>query len=132
MKTAAIISFFILCAFLFTQCASQSSIAQDRAKPTQEYEQYTSLYQALKSVPGVSVTGSEANANIALRGGAYGYSNPLFVIDNVIVGNYSRANAMVLPSNIKSIKVLNGLSATNIYGLEASSGVILIRTKASE
>ncbi|WP_339608673.1 TonB-dependent receptor plug domain-containing protein [uncultured Roseivirga sp.] len=135
MKATATILLLVLCTFLFTQCASQSSIAQDRVDPNKGFEQYSSLYQALKSIPGITISGTESRPNIVLRGGgAGGIANvqPLFVIDNVMVGtNYTQVNAMVLPSNIKSIKVLNSLASVNQYGQEGRGGVILIRTKSS-
>ncbi len=125
-KLSAII---LIAGFIFaTGCATGSG----GAGPADQrgFAQYTSLYAALRSVSGISVTGSESSPVISLRGGGSGSTaniQPLFVVNNQIMGNnYSQVNAAVLPANIKEIRILNGLSATNRYGQEGRAGVILI------
>jgi outer membrane receptor for Fe3+-dicitrate len=136
MKRLLKFSALVFCVLLLSNCASQSSGSSVRAEPEAKgYDQYASLYQALRSIPGVRVSGSESSPNIILRGGgAGGVDNvqPLFILDNVVLGsNYAQVNAVVLPTNIASIKILNGLAATNRYGQEGRGGVILIKTKTS-
>lgn len=70
-----------------------------------------------------------------------GNSHPLMIIDGVTLprsqldidarGTVSGGGALdvIDPNNIKSISVLKGLAATNRYGAEGNSGVILITTK---
>ncbi len=69
-----------------------------------------------------------------------GNSHPLLVIDGVPlprsnlrqVGNQISGGGVldvIDPNNVKSISVLKGLAATNRYGSEGNSGVILITTK---
>jgi TonB-linked SusC/RagA family outer membrane protein len=86
--------------------------------------------------------------NINLRGvnSIFGNSEPLYVIDGVIVNNSSTAVTQVgvsageasigtprladiNPNDIESIQILNGAGAGAIYGSRASNGVVLITTK---
>lgn len=98
---------------------------------------------------GVFISNPGANPNtrptIRIRGvGTIGFNDPLYVIDGVPVteglasSNTSRdrdirggTNIMNLinPNDIESISVLKDASATAIYGVRASNGVILIQTK---
>lgn len=123
------------CFLLLFFCAPGPS-QSNRQRAEKSFEQYTSLIQALRSIAGVQVSGSESSPNIILRGGGTGgVSNiqPLFVVDNVIIGtSYAQANSVVVPSNIQSIRILNGVAATTKYGQEGRGGVILIRTKSSK
>ncbi len=94
------------------------------------------------SNPGSNPT---ARPNIRIRGvGTLGYNDPLYVIDGIPLteGGASsvvardqdqRGNVNVLsminPNDIESISVLKDASASAIYGVRASNGVILITTK---
>lgn len=133
MKRIILLPILVMSVLLFTQCASQSPGSQDL--PKKGFEQYTSLFQALRSIGGITVAGTESNPNIILRGGGGGGManvQPLFVLDNVVIGtNYSQINSLVIPSNIESIRILGGASATNQYGQEARGGVIKIATKGA-
>ncbi|WP_345371746.1 TonB-dependent receptor [Algivirga pacifica] len=85
-------------------------------------------------VAGLQVTSSSgqpgAGHNVRIRGTSSitGGSNPLYVIDNVIVTNGS-ALATLNTSDIESINVLKDASAPAIYGARAANGVIIITTK---
>jgi TonB-linked SusC/RagA family outer membrane protein len=96
----------------------------------------------------VSTTSSDPNARptVRIRGvSTMGYNEPLYVIDGVpmteggtgsnidgrtttIRGEVNPLN-MINPNDIESISVLKDASASAIYGLRASNGVILITTK---
>ena len=124
----------LFCFLGLYSCGSSSSVSG--ANPREKsYDQYSNLAQALRSVAGVTVSGNDSNPNIILRGGGGGgvaEVQPLFVIDNVVIGNnYAQANSVITPSNIKSIRVLNGMAATNRFGQEGRGGVILITSKVS-
>ncbi len=103
-------------------------------------------------VAGAKITqtsGDPAGAmNISLRGinSISGGSDPLYVIDGVIVSNSSTAVtqtgnsvgeaqvgvpriADINPNDIETINVINGAAAAAIYGSRASNGVVLITTK---
>lgn len=95
----------------------------------------------------ISNPGSDPTARptVRIRGvGTLGYSDPLYVIDGIPLteGGASathgglqdmRTNinvfSMINPNDIESISVLKDASATAIYGVRASNGVILIQTK---
>ena len=101
-------------------------------------------------MPGVYVTGlssdPSARPTIRIRGvGTMGFNDPLYVIDGVpITEGYTGSDItsrqvtlrgdvnplnMINPNDIESISVLKDASASAIYGLRASNGVILITTK---
>lgn len=81
-------------------------------------------------VTGVNVaqnTGAPGSPlNIQVRGvGTIGNSKPLFVVDDVPVGDISYLNQ----NDIESIDILKDASAAAVYGARAANGVILITTK---
>ena len=83
-------------------------------------------------VAGLSVTragtGVGSAAKVVLRGNRSiaGSSQPLYVIDGVVVGG-SIAN--LSPDDIESITVLKGANAAALYGSRANNGVIVVTTK---
>ena len=97
------------------------------------------------SNPGSSPT---ARPEIRIRGiTTLGFNDPLYVIDGIAVteGLASSSLArerdmrgginiftMINPNDIESISVLKDASATAIYGVRASNGVILITTKRGQ
>ena len=97
------------------------------------------------SNPGSSPT---ARPTIRIRGvSTLGYNDPLYVIDGIPLtegGSSSSVSRvqdlrgdvnvfnMINPNDIESISVLKDASATAIYGVRASNGVILITTKRGE
>jgi len=89
---------------------------------------------------GVSVTttsGAPGNAStIRIRGGSSlsASNDPLIVIDGVPISNSNLGGspnilATLNPNDIETFTVLKDASATAIYGLRASNGVIIITTK---
>jgi TonB-dependent SusC/RagA subfamily outer membrane receptor len=91
------------------------------------------LIDYLRRVPGIQVTGSGNNADIRIRNAvtlSQGDASPLFVIDNIPVGNnYSQVASMVDVNDIKSITVLKDVASTSAYGLQGANGVIVIALK---
>lgn len=92
-------------------------------------------------VPGVYVTsnGGQPGGGISVRirgVGAINNSNPLYVIDGVIVnaGNNENSNplATINPNDIASIDILKDAASTAIYGARAANGVVLITTKRGQ
>ncbi|WP_431159232.1 SusC/RagA family TonB-linked outer membrane protein [Winogradskyella poriferorum] len=103
---------------------------------------------------GVRITGtggvSGSGSNIIIRGfsSITGGNQPLFVVDGVLIdgstggsnqasssasfqsGNVRSGFADIDPSNIESVSILKGLSATALYGGQGRNGVILITTKS--
>ncbi len=89
---------------------------------------------------GVRITSSggqpDAAPNIRIRGGASlnASNSPLIIIDGVPLGDLSPAGVsnpftLINPNDIESFSILKDASATAIYGVRASNGVILITTK---
>lgn len=100
----------------------------------------TSVDQALQGkVSGVLVTTNSGEPgggmSVRVRGmGGFGASEPLYVIDGVIItyGDNSFANnpfATLNMNDIESINVLKDASASAIYGARAGNGVVIITTK---
>ncbi len=104
-----------------------------------------SIDQALQGeVPGLnlSTNGGQPGATntVILRGlgTLSGDSNPLYVLDGVILGR-GEANAQLVttfnpltsidPNNIKNVTVLKDAIATSVYGSQGANGVIIIETK---
>ncbi len=88
--------------------------------------------EALQGVaPGISITRNNgapgAGTKVTIRGAGTIYnSNPLYVVDGVVVGNIDYLN----PSDIESINVLKDGASAAIYGSRAANGVVLVTTKS--
>lgn len=107
------------------------AISHVGAKDIQD-QQVTRVDQALQGrTSGVNVVQSSGSPGsspaIRIRGiTSINNSNPLYVIDGVVVLNGGLDN--VNPNDVESIEVLKDASAA-IYGSRASSGVVLVTTK---
>jgi TonB-linked SusC/RagA family outer membrane protein len=90
-----------------------------------------SALQSLQGkVPGVQITsgsGAPGQAPIVrIRGtGTFGNSNPIYVVDGVILDDINFLNA----GDIQSYDILKDASATAIYGSRGANGVIVVTTK---
>lgn len=85
----------------------------------------------LRKVPGLKVTGSYPDLSILMRGpkSVSQSSEPLYVLDGVVLGNSFRELASVAdPSNIKKIRVLKGPESAK-YGMRGAFGVIEVLLK---
>ena len=107
----------------------------------------TNLVSGLSGkVAGVQITQASgavgSSANIVIRGNSSLISNqPLFVVDGTPISNgstsvsqwgdtdFGNAAMDIDPSNIESMTVLKGTSATALYGSRGANGVVLITTK---
>ncbi|NBC84371.1 MAG: SusC/RagA family TonB-linked outer membrane protein [Bacteroidetes bacterium] len=91
----------------------------------------TDVTQALQGQSaGVVVIQNSGSPNspmtVRVRGiGSINNSNPLYVVDGIVVDNPSFLNQ----ADIASIEVLKDASAAAIYGSSAANGVVLIQTK---
>ncbi|MEM9984623.1 MAG: TonB-dependent receptor [Bacteroidota bacterium] len=90
--------------------------------------------QALQGrAAGIQVTQNSgqpgAPLTVRIRGvGTTGNSDPLYVVDGVIVGGLDFLN----PADIESISVLKDAASTAIYGTQGANGVVLITTKTGK
>jgi len=92
----------------------------------------TNIFQALQgAAAGVQVTTNSGapgeGATIRIRGTAtFGSgANPLYVVDNVPMGNINDLN----PEDVASLEILKDAASAAIYGSRSANGVILITTK---
>jgi TonB-dependent SusC/RagA subfamily outer membrane receptor len=89
-----------------------------------EYASFSSIYEILKTIPGLTVSGNR----VTVRGvNTTGSSTPLFVVNGTPVNSIDAIN----PSMVKSIEVLKGPSGS-VYGLQGANGVIIIRLKGTD
>lgn len=84
-------------------------------------------------VAGVQITTDGqpgANPTVRIRGvGSFGNTDPLYVVDGVIMGSTVRDFS---PNDIESMQVLKDASAAAIYGSRAANGVVIITTKSGK
>jgi TonB-dependent SusC/RagA subfamily outer membrane receptor len=87
---------------------------------------YKDIYEMLRGKPGVQVNGK----SIKISQGPSTFNSgtdPLFVVDGVVVNSIDD----IMPSQVRSIEILKGPSAS-IYGSRGANGVILITLKKAE
>jgi len=98
----------------------------------------TNVMQALEgSVAGVNVTttsmipGKDPTANTTIRGrnSITAQSAPYIVVDGIPLTKSGGSLNDINPNDIASVEILKDASATAIYGVNGSNGVILITTK---
>jgi len=122
---------------------SVQNVDGEELENTQETNLVNALNGKAAGVTVVSSAGSPgASANIRIRGNTSitGNNQPLFVVDGVPIDNNEFGNGVggvdqsnraidINPSDIESLTVLKGPSATALYGIRAANGAIVITTK---
>jgi len=73
--------------------------------------------------------GGASKVVIRGRGTVNGSTDPLWVVDGVIVGNSSPP---MNPSDIESLTVLKDAASTAVYGSQGANGVIVVTTKSGK
>lgn len=127
----------ILLSLLLYACGS-SKFGELGAPEEMKREQYgldDSLADVLKRKGNVQVSGIGNDATITIRGqnSISLDTRPLYILNGVVIGHsYSKANSLVVPSEIHSIRILRGLSETAVYGEDGRNGVIVIKTRSNE
>ena len=96
--------------------------------PTARNGSATALQMLQGRVPGVSVTGSDPNIQVQIRGvnSLSGSSEPLFLLDGVPVT--PDALAYFPATDVETIEILKGAQAA-LFGSRASGGVIAVYTR---
>lgn len=89
--------------------------------------QNTISYEMEESADYISESVVGAASGLAVRGSVSEYSQPLYVVDGVLVEGKDIQN--ISEDMIASIDILKDASAASIYGSRAANGVILITTK---
>lgn len=91
----------------------------------------TTVDEALQGkTAGVQITSNSgapgASVSVNIRGvGTFGNTTPLYIVDGFPTQDISFIN----PTTIESLTVLKDASATALYGVRASNGVVIIQTK---
>lgn len=80
--------------------------------------------------PGGGRPGDRGNVVIRGRTSINGNTDPLWVIDGVIVGN--RSDDSLNPADIETMTILKDAASTAIYGSQGANGVIVITTKRAK
>lgn len=130
---------------------SVQNVGSEELANTQETNLVNALNGKAAGVTVISSSGTPgASANIRIRGNTSisGSNSPLFVVDGVPIdnsefgavgggtgtGGVSQSNRAIdlNPSDIESLTVLKGPSATALYGIRAASGAIVITTKSGK
>lgn len=76
--------------------------------------------------PGAGKPGSSGGVVIRGQATINGTTNPLWVIDGVIVGN---SPGDINPDDIESLTILKDAASTSIYGSQGANGVVVVTTK---
>ena len=122
--------------------------------PTQTIDQALSgQFAGVNIRRNTGAPGGGTNVNLRGQSTLTGSTQPLYVIDGVIVNNDANQSGIdvvtaatgagssrpqgqptnrigdINPNDVESIEVLKGASAAAVYGAKASNGVIIIRTK---
>lgn len=87
----------------------------------------------LRRLPGVIVKGQGENLSLRIRAQNNSFlldSSPLFVLDNVALGNdFNSLTSAININDVASISVLKNASETAMWGLRGSNGVIVVKSK---
>jgi len=139
MKSITTYVTIVFCLVLISSCGSGKFGDVGKPKEARSAERYgldDSLADVLRRHGGVQVSGSGYDASVTIRGNSNsikGEVRPLFVLNGVILGHgVQKANSLVVPTEIHSIKIKRSLSETAIYGEDGRNGVIEIRTKTNK
>ncbi len=108
------------------------SIGVAKGEELMKNQNFSALDNLRGKVSGVNIfsnssqPGAYAN-RVVIRGLATinASSNPLYVVDGVVMENFELVN----PNDIESMEVLKDASAAAIYGARGANGVILVTTK---
>ena len=135
-----------------TNCATTSPGTTGQGKELKDYSVYANMFDALRSVSGVTVNrsgrgggGNSVNSGgsvvrnnsgveVSIRGSqsATNTNEPLFVLNGIPLGRGFDNITDINPVDIEKITVQRGLAAANRWGSEGNSGAILITTKGNK
>ena len=121
----------VLCIIACALLVCSSLGAQEKVRDANDKTQYETVFDLLRSEPGVTISGNGSNGimpKVMIRGISTNsdMTEPLFVVDGIITDNVT----YLRPEDIYSVEVLKDGTA-GIYGVQGQNGVILFRTKAA-
>lgn len=95
------------------------------------YDSSVGWRDLLSRTPGVYVKGSGQNLSIQIRGRKtmMTSSEPLFVLEDRIMGYGFESISWVDPGMVRSIRVLKGGASASEYGARGANGVIVVDLK---
>ena len=108
------------------------SIGVDKGDELTKNQNFSALDNLRGKVSGVNIFSNSSQPGaysnrVVIRGMATinASSNPLYVVDGVVMENFDLVN----PNDIESMEVLKDASAAAIYGARGANGVIMVTTK---
>jgi TonB-linked SusC/RagA family outer membrane protein len=110
------------------------AVASVSAK-TLEEKPVTSINEALQGrVAGVFISqgakpGDEASIKIRGTNSINLGTDPIYVVDGVVMDNFKGSFSSINLNDVQSIEVLKDASATALYGARAANGVVVVTTK---
>lgn len=122
----------IIAILLLMSCASsyQSTDSNVSSNDTTNQLNYN-LSDYLRKNTNLMIQGTHPNVAITIRGLSTirGDNRPMFNVDGVNVGrDYARVDQLLNPNEIKSVRILSGLSQLAVYGEDGTNGIIMIKT----
>ena len=108
-------------------CSTSGSAVKSNQEPDRIY---ITLLDRLRHEPQLTISGSDNNPNIRIRGSSSieGENEPLFVLDGTPLGNGYHNATSVDVNEVANIRVLPAAQA-GLYGSRGANGVVLIYTK---
>ncbi len=108
---------------------SVTSIKADKLPKISSMSPLQAIQGKVAGVQVVSSSGQPGSGVVVrVRGvGTFNNTNPIYVVDGVILDNIDYLNA----ADIESIEVLKDASATTIYGSRGANGVIIVTTRTA-
>lgn len=110
--------------------ASKSTTAINQIDVSSEESNVTWM-ELLQRTAGVTVSGRGNNLSIQIRAkkSMTASHEPLFVVDNVPVGNGFNNVSFIDPNQVQRISILKDAASSSSYGSRGADGVILITLK---
>ncbi|MDX1592415.1 MAG: TonB-dependent receptor plug domain-containing protein [Balneolaceae bacterium] len=111
---------------------NQEETVETTQQDDQTVDPSISLLKQIQRLPGVYVENRSGLVNVYLKR-EFSFNSDtrvLFVVNDVPIGHeFSDIDSLVNVEDIKNIRVLRSMEASQIYGIRASFGAIAVETK---
>lgn len=108
-------------------------VSQDGVSSIENVDNTVTWATHLRRLPGVIVRGQGENLTVRVRSQNNSFmldSSPLFVLDNVALGNdFQALSGAISINDVSSISVLKNASELGMWGLRGANGVIVVKSK---